>query len=128
MNSRDKGKRGEREAARMLEARGFGKARRGQQYNGLEGRDVVCDEFDNVHFEVKRTESLQLYPAIEQACQDAPCEVQTGEGCVLAQSRVPVVLHKKNHKKWVFIIHEDHIQDFVESAGRVMGFIPLDRE
>ena len=57
-NSRDKGARGERELAAELH-RLFGvTARRGVQYQGgTDSPDVVSD-FDEIHFEVKRTERL----------------------------------------------------------------------
>ncbi len=89
MNSRDKGKRGERSLASLLTAEGF-PARRGVQYQGGPGSpDVVCDALSWVHFECKVTERLQLYEALEQAKNDA------------APSKFPVVAHKKNNKEWV---------------------------
>lgn len=95
MNSRDKGKRGEREAAKMLsDALGI-PCRRGQQFSGVEGRDVVG--IPGVHIEVKRTESLRLYDALEQAKRDA------------ADDDVPVVLHRKNGKPWVAIVEFDEL-------------------
>lgn len=52
--SRNKGKVGERLARDLLRSLGFGDARRGQQYSGTEGRDVVCLEtLPALHFEVK---------------------------------------------------------------------------
>ncbi len=49
-----------------------------------------------VHFEVKRVEALRLYPALEQAIEDA------GEN-------VPVVLHRANQKPWVAIVRLDDL-------------------
>ena len=40
MNSREKGKRGERELAGKLKEYGY-ECRRGQQYSGIDGEDVV---------------------------------------------------------------------------------------
>ena len=63
--SRDKGKRGEREVAEFLRDHGI-PARRGVQYaGGADSPDVIG--FEGVHIEVKRTEALRLYPALEQA-------------------------------------------------------------
>jgi len=89
--SRNKGKRGERELAAELQ-RLFGvTARRGVQYSGgADSPDVVSD-FDGVHFEVKRTERLSLYPAMKQAAADA------GE-------KIPVVCHRQNNKGWLVIV------------------------
>ena len=91
INSRNKGKRGELEAAKAVtECLGVA-ARRGQQFSGLEGEDIVTD-LDGVHFEVKRTERLNLYKAMEQATLDA------------GTNDVPVVLHRKNNEQWVAIV------------------------
>jgi hypothetical protein len=91
INSRNKGKRGELEAAKAVtDALGIA-ARRGQQFSGLEGEDIVTD-LDGVHFEVKRTERLNLYAAMDQATMDAGVD------------DVPVVLHRKNKQQWVAIV------------------------
>ena len=94
-NSRRKGKVGELEAAAFLREYGIA-ARRGVQYQGgQDSPDLVTDL--PVHFEVKRTESLKLYPALEQAIAEAG-------------SQMPVVLHRKNGKGWVAIVRAE---DFV---------------
>ena len=64
--SRQKGKRGEREAAAELGALLGVDARRGVQYHGgPDSPDVVLDGVA-IHVEAKRTEKLTLWPAIEQ--------------------------------------------------------------
>ncbi len=90
---RTKGAAGERELARELRRIGFADCRRGQQYSGLEGRDVVG--VPGVHAESKRTERLSLYKALGQATEDA----DTGD--------VPVVFHRANQKPWVAIVELD---------------------
>ena len=55
MNSKQKGKRGELELAKKLQEYGF-EARRGQQYSGIGGDDVVG--LEGVHIECKRVEPL----------------------------------------------------------------------
>ena len=85
MNSHEKGKRGEREFARLCRDEGY-EARRGQQYNGLEGQDVVG--LPGVHIEVKRVERLNIYDAIAQARRDG-------------ESKVPIVAHRKNNSEWL---------------------------
>lgn len=89
MNSRSKGARGEREFAAFLKELGV-MARRGAQYKGGdESPDVVSTI--PIHFEVKRTETLQLEAAIQQAVRDA--------------SGLPwCVAHKKNRGDWVAIV------------------------
>jgi Holliday junction resolvase len=102
MNSRAKGCRGEREAAKELTRLGFGHAYRGQQHDGTEGRDVKCEALDRLHIEVKRTEHLRLYEAIEQADADG------------TDGRVPVVMHKRNRKPWVFIVSANDVVAFAD--------------
>lgn len=58
----------------------------GQQYNGLEGEDVVG--LDYIHIECKRVERLDLEEALEQAKRDS------------AYMQMPAVFHRKNNKKW----------------------------
>ena len=60
--------------------------RRGQQYNGLEGEDVVG--LDYIHIEVKRVQALNLDEAMEQAKKDS------------RENQIPAVFHRKNNKKW----------------------------
>lgn len=95
-NSRNKGARGEREAAHEL-SRIFGvEARRGRQFQGTdESPDVIVD-IPDVHFEVKRLEAFRLYQALEQATADAG-------------QKVPVVLHKQNRRPWVAIVRLDDL-------------------
>jgi hypothetical protein len=104
VNSKEKGQRGEREAAQAWIDAGLGKARRGQQYSGVEGKDVVL-EVAGIHIEVKRTESLSLYKAMEQAVEDA------GHG------EVPIVLHRRNQKKWLVIVELGRLMELVEQLS-----------
>ena len=70
MNSREKGKRGERQWRDELRANGF-RARRGQQFSGsADSPDVVCDDLPWAHFEVKAVERLSIYDAMDQAVHD----------------------------------------------------------
>ena len=86
MNSREKGKRGEREFARLCREHGY-EARRGQQYSGIEGQDVVG--LPGVHVEVKRVERLNVNDAIFQSHMDA------------AEGEIPIVAHRKNQDVWL---------------------------
>ena len=97
-NSRAKGARGELEWAAFLRAYGH-QARRGQQYNGLGGADVVSEDLAALHFEVKRTERFP-HEAMEQAARDAG-------------GRVPVVAWRRNRGPWFVILRaEDAIPAF----------------
>ena len=86
INSREKGKAGEREFARLCREHGFANARRGQQYSGIEGKDIVG--LPKVHIEVKRVERLN----IEQALQQAERDKKEGE--------IPIVAHRRNRESW----------------------------
>jgi len=91
MNSRQKGARGEREAAKFLSAEGFA-ARRGQQFaGGTDSPDVVCESLPSIHFEVKRVEAGNPYNWIAQAKRDAGY-------------KLPVVLHRRNDHEWIAIL------------------------
>jgi Holliday junction resolvase len=96
LRSRNKGKRGEREAAAEIRRLFRTVARRGRQFSGSDESPDIVAAIENVHFEVKRVESLRLYDALDQASSDA------GEN-------VPVVLHKQNRKPWVAIVRLDDL-------------------
>ena len=97
MNSRDKGKRGELEAAHLLQKHGYD-ARRGQQFAGINGdADVVG--LPGIHIEVKRVEKLNIDEALEQAIRDK------------RESEIPIVMHRKNRTKWkATMLFEDWIK------------------
>lgn len=104
INSRSKGCRGEREFAEALRAAGHS-ARRGQQFSGSpDSPDVVTSL--PFHFEVKRTESLSLYKAMEQAVRDAE------------PGKPPVVAHKRNRKEWLIVLHLSDFLKLVGNAGK----------
>ena len=87
--SREKGKRGEREIARILRDHGYD-ARRGEQYCGAAG-DADVIGLPGIHIEVKRVEQFRMYEALAQAKADA----RMGE--------LPVVVHRRNDCEWVVV-------------------------
>lgn len=89
---RERGKRGERMAARLLRKHGFDTAKRGVQYCGKTGQaDVVCDTLDWLHIEVKFTKQFRLNTFIKQ------CE----EDC---QGKPWMILHKADRQPWLAIM------------------------
>ena len=87
MNSREKGKAGELELARILREHGY-TARRGQQFCGANGdADVVG--IPGLHIECKRVEKLNIHDAMQQAVIDA------------REGEIPVVMHRKNRTEWL---------------------------
>lgn len=91
INSRSKGKAGELELAALLRSFGF-EARRGQQFAGGGDSPDVVHSIPHMHIEAKRTESLNLWAALDQANRDKkPDDVAT-------------VWHRRNGKPWVVIL------------------------
>ena len=87
MNSRQKGKRGELEAAHLLREYGY-EARRGQQFSGANGDPDVVG-LPGIHLEVKRVEKLNLEAAMQQSITDARI------------NEIPIVMHRKNRGQWL---------------------------
>ena len=98
MNSRDKGKRGELELAKILKEYGYD-TRRGQQYNGIGGDDVVG--LPGIHIECKRVEKLNIYEAMAQSIRDS-------------KGGVPTVFHRKNNQKWLVTLP---LEEFMKLIG-----------
>ena len=111
MNSREKGKRGERAWRDELRAQGFA-ARRGQQFCGTpDSPDVVCDALPWLHFEVKCVERLNIEDAMEQSRCDAR---QAGPApTVLRTEKIPIVAHKRNHRRWLVTMDAEDFFRFV---------------
>lgn len=86
VNSKRKGSQGEREFATLCRKHGFENARRGQQYSGIEGKDVVG--LEGIHIEVKRVERLNIDEAMRQAIRDSK------------EGEIPIVAHRRNREEW----------------------------
>lgn len=84
-NSRAKGAEGERQFARLCRDNGFD-CRRGQQFSGIEGEDVVG--LRGIHIECKRVEKLNIENAMVQSRRDAK------------EDEIPIVAFRRNHEKW----------------------------
>ena len=104
--SRNKGKTGERELAHELQRVLGVSARRGVQYSGgADSPDVITD-IPNLHIECKRTEHFRMFEALEQAIHDAE------------ESKVPVVMHRPNHRPWVVVLRLDDLPKLVECLNQ----------
>ena len=101
MNSREKGKRGERELAQWLTDHGYPATRGAQHRGGPDSPDVLCERLP-VHWEVKRTEHLSLYSAVAQAAGEAG-------------GQMPVVAHRRNGGPWLAVLR---LEDLVGLLGR----------
>jgi len=108
MNSREKGKRGERQWRDELRANGY-MARRGQQFSGSpDSPDVICDELSWLHFEVKAVERLNIEDAMDQARRDAG-------------AKTPVVAHRRSFRQWLVTMEAETFFEFLR------GMLPMER-
>ena len=98
INSREKGAKGERELAKVLQEYGYTEAKRGQQFCGANGNADVIDALPHIHIECKRVEKLNLYNAMEQAKSDT-------------KGKLPAVFHRKNRSKWLVTME---LTDFMQ--------------
>jgi len=87
INSREKGKVGERELAKKLREYGYD-CRRGVQYSGIAG-DADVIGLPGLHLEIKRVERLNVSDAMAQSKRDAK------------EGEIPVVMHRKNYEDWL---------------------------
>lgn len=116
MNSREKGKRGERQWRDELRAAGYD-ARRGQQFSGSpDSPDVVCDDLPWAHFEVKAVERLNVEAAMKQARRQArPALTKRGP------AQIPIVAHKRNHSRWLVTMDAESFFRLVRGDLPVQG-------
>ena len=106
--SKQKGKRGEREAAAELGQLLGCHARRGVQYQGSTDSPDVVLEGVNVHVECKRSETLNVYKAIEQATGDAG-------------SKVPIVWHRRNGTPSVVIVETLRLVELAKEIASTLA-------
>jgi Holliday junction resolvase len=103
VNSREKGKRGERQWRDELRANGY-MARRGQQFSGSpDSPDVICDELGWLHFEVKAVERLNIEDAMDQARRDAG-------------AKTPVVAHRRSFRRWLVTMEAETFFQFLRGT------------
>lgn len=106
INSRQKGKRGELEAAAEWNKHlPNAHSRRSQQHSGTESAsDLISPGTPHLWLEVKRVErGLDLYAVMDKSRE------QCGELC-------PVVLHRKNATEWLVTFPLDQIKRFAQQA------------
>lgn len=88
VDSREKGKRYERELAALLRAAGYPDAHRTAQYQGNSGKAYDIEGVPGIAIEAKHREKMALYDWIAQAVRDS-------EGSGL----LPVVMHRRNNSE-----------------------------
>jgi hypothetical protein len=108
VNSRQKGKVGEREFASLLREHGFD-ARRGQQFaGGADSPDVVSEALAWLHVEVKRVQNLNLTDACVQAEGDS-----AGRGAPAGHKKPWIVAHRRNHAPWLITMRAETFFQFL---------------
>lgn len=100
--SREKGKRGEREVAKIFREAGYPEARRTSQYCGKTGDASDVTGVPGLHLEVKFVEKEAVRSWYGQAVRDAEA-ADRGD--------VPVVIHRKTHQPWLVTLSLD---DFIK--------------
>lgn len=116
MNSKQKGKRGELELAKILREYGYD-TRRTQQYCGNTGEAADIVGLPYIHVEVKRVEKLNIDEAMEQAKRDC-------------KNGLPAVFHRRNGKQWKVTMYlDDWMQIYSEyySGKTIIEVWPTDR-
>ena len=86
-NSKEKGKRGEREVARILRDHGYD-SHRTAQYCGNTGDAADVVGIPGFHIEVKRCETTKIWEWIHQAENDHKADT------------VPLVVFRRSHEQW----------------------------
>ena len=113
MNSPEKGKRVEREVAKLCRSLGFRGSRRGRQYAGHpESPDIFLCE--GVHVEVKGTQRFNYLPVMEKL--DKEC----GNG------DIPLILHKYNRQIVRAIFNWQDVWDLYNALDAVKIFNRMD--
>lgn len=105
---RQKGKRGERMAAKAVSAALCVKARRGVQFKGGSDSADIEVEIQGVHWEVKFVEREAVRSWMAQA------QAECGAG-------VPVVLHKRSREEWLVTLPLERLYEFVQRLEEAAG-------
>lgn len=104
VDSRDKGKRLELEAAAVLRDVGFAGTERCQQYQGLGSDGDIRTPGVPIHWEVKGRRAIHVYGWVEQARNDA------------RRGRVPAVLAKADRKPWLLVVRACDLPFLVQAC------------
>lgn len=105
INSKDKGKRGERAWKEMLEKYGWEARRTGfhQSQQGHDAPDVTCEALP-AHWEVKSAKKCLIGPWMDQAANDAK------------PYQMPIVAWKPDRKDWVVMLNAEYLLILFQNA------------
>ena len=106
-NNKRKGKNGELEASKALNAvLPHAKARRAQQYCGHEtAADLVCEGLDGVMVEVKRRQQMNIHKVMKES--QAHC----------TEAMLPLILHRKDGEEWLLTIRLEDLPKALEKLN-----------
>ena len=105
-NSRQKGKRGELDAADALRRLFSWTARRTQQFKGTsDSSDVEVAETPDAFWEVKREERLNVFKAMDTAVAEAG-------------PKLPVLMHRRNRTDWLVTVRLADLMRLAEVVTR----------
>lgn len=97
---REKGKRGERLAAKALSDLGYASSR-GVQFHGGPDSPDLRTSIEGIHFEVKFVEREQVRTWMRQASEESG-------------GKVPVLLHKRSRDQWLLTVPLERINELAQ--------------
>ena len=105
--SRERGKRGERDARDLWRQHGFLTAERTVQVKGgTDASDIIIPGVSHhFHAEVKNVETFHLYPSLHKAADDA------------GLLKIPFVMHKRNGQDFCVILDAEEFIALMKKAG-----------
>ena len=115
-NSKQKGKRGELEVAKILREHGFTDARRTAQFCGNTGQADDVIGLDGFHIEVKRCETTKIWDWIHQAERDHKAE------------EIPLVVFRKSHEKWKVTLSFSSFLELINNRNKRSVVLEEDNE
>lgn len=104
VDSRDKGKRLELDAAALLRGIGFTGAERCQQFQGLGSDGDIRVPGVPIHWEVKGRANIAIYKWVDQALADC------------RRGRVPTVMMKGDRRPWLLMLRAGDLPMLVRAS------------
>jgi hypothetical protein len=103
---RDKGARGELEIVRLLQNHSWPDAKRTSDGRHQQHRGDIANGPPNVHLEIRRRETLNIWACLKQAAADA------------AHGHRPVVAFRRSRSQWYAAVELDFLLDLLADADK----------
>jgi hypothetical protein len=108
-NSRQKGKRGELDAAETIRRLFSWTTRRTQQFKGTsDSSDVEVTETPDAFWEVKREEHLNVFKALATAVAEAG-------------PKLPILMHRRNNTDWLVTVRAADLARLARVVTKALG-------